>query len=168
MIKFVLKTLLISAILIGIGLYVNYLLTGNTPSLVIQKPSMPNLNLSKISESATDLFDLSGEELSDTKYLYKWRDTKGIIHYTSEKPAADIKVETIKLSNATNIVPAVSTANTNQNVPQKQLPETVNSDESNANIYSPQGIEQLFDQANDVKNLMNEHYDQQRTSSEQQ
>lgn len=168
MTKFVLKTLFISAILIGVGFYVNYLLTGNTPNLDIQKPSMPDLNLSKISKSATDLFDLNGEELSDTKYLYKWRDAKGIIHYASEKPAADIEVEKIKLSSETNIVPAVSAADTNQNAPQSQLPQAVNSDESNANLYSPQGIEQLFDQANDVKNLINEHYEQQSASSEQQ
>ena len=129
---------------------------------------MPDLNLSKISESATDLFDLNGEESSDTKYLYKWRDAKGIIHYTSEKPAADINVETIELSSETNIVPAVSTANTDPDVPHTQLPQTVDSDDSGVNIYSPQGIEQLFEQANDVKNLMDEHYDQQRKSSEQQ
>ncbi|MFT5395267.1 MAG: hypothetical protein ACI85N_000451 [Gammaproteobacteria bacterium] len=168
MTKFVLRTLVISAILIGLGLYVNYLLTGNTPNLVIQKPSIPDLNLSKISESATDLFDLNGDASSDTKYLYKWRDAKGIIHYASEKPAADIEIEKIKLSSETNIVPAVSTADTNQNAPQIQLPQSVNVDKSNENFYSPQGIEQLFDQANDVKNRINEHYDPQSTSPEQQ
>lgn len=168
MTKFVLKTLFISSILIGVGLYANYLLTGNSPNLVLPKPSMADLNLSKISGSATDLFDLNGEESTDTKYLYKWRDAKGIIHYTSVKPDAGINVETIELSSETNIVPAVSTTNTNQNVPHTQLPQTGDTDDSGLNIYSPQGIEDFFDQANDVKSLMNEHYDQQRKSSEQQ
>jgi len=134
----------------------------------LQKTSMPDLNLSKISESATDLFDLNGEASSATKYLYKWRDPKGIIHYTSDKPAAGITVETIKLSSETNIVPADSTGNVGENAPQRQVPQAVNSDKTSANLYSPQGVEQLFDQANDVKNLINEHYDQQSTSSEQQ
>ena len=168
MTKFVLKTFVISAILIGVGFYVNYLLTGNTPNLAIQKPSMPDLNLSKISESATELFNLNEKDSSDTKYLYKWRDAKGIIHYTSEKPAVNITVETIKLSSETNIVPAVSTTDTNQNTSQIQLPQGVDDDKSNAILYSPQGIEQLFDQANDVQNLINEHYDDKSTLSEQQ
>ncbi len=166
MTKFVLKTLFISSTLIVVGLYVNYLLTGNSPNLVLPKSSMPDLNLSKISESATNLLDLNGEESTDTKYLYKWRDAKGIIHYTSVKPDAGINVETIELSSETNIVPAVST--TNQNIPHSQLPQTSDIDESEVNIYSPQGIEDLFDQAKDVKNLMNEHYGQQRKTSEQQ
>ena len=33
---------------------------------------------------------------------------------------------------------------------------------------SPQGIEQLFDQANNVKDIVNEHYEQQNSSSKQQ
>ena len=161
MTKIILKILLISFILIGAGLYANYLITGNSPKLVLQESQIPDLNISKIAESATDLFSSNGEGTSETKYLYKWRDAKGIIHYTSEKPAADIKVETIKLSSDTNIVPAASEAETKQNVSHDQLPEIDNSDDSSVNLYSPQGIEQLFDQTNDVKNLMNEHYEQQ-------
>jgi hypothetical protein len=168
MTKFVLKILLVSAILIGIGFYVNYLLTGNSLNLALQNPSMPNLNISKISESVANIFDLNGEESPDTKYLYKWRDAKGIIHYTSEKPAAGTTVEKIELSNETNIVPAASTTITNQNEPHTQLQQTVDSGEHGVNIRSPQSIEQLFDQANDIKNLINEQYDQQKKSSEQQ
>gem|GEM_PF-1876214 len=168
MIKIVLKILLISSISIGIGLYANYLMTGDLPNLVLHKSNMPVPGLSKISESVTKLFDFSGEGSSDSKYLYKWRNAKGIIHYTSEKPAADIEVETIELSRDTNIVPAVSEASIKQNDSHKPSPETRNLDVSAVNHYSPQGIEQLFDQANNVKDIVNEHYEQQNSSSKQQ
>jgi len=167
MTKFVIKTLIISIILIGIGFYVYYLKTGNMTNSVIQEPNISDLNLSKITSSATNLLNLKRNESSDTKYLYKWRNSKGIIHYTSEKPAADIAVETIELSSDTNIVPAVTEANINQTDPQSQLPQNENTAESNANLYLPQGLEQLFDQADSVKNLINEHYSEDSTQENQ-
>jgi len=165
MTKFLLKTLLISSIVIGVGLYLNYLMTGNSPNLVLQKPNMPDLNLSKISESATDLFDFNEESTSVAKYLYKWRDEKGVMHYTSEKPDADIKVETIELNRDTNIVPAVSDEKTQHNPAITQSRNDTETLESSTDLYTPDGIEQLFDQANDVQNLINEHYEQQKSAT---
>lgn len=168
MIKIVLKILLISFILTGIGLYVSYLMTGNLPNFALQKANYSELDPAKIAESATNLFDFSGEKTPDTKYLYKWRDAKGIIHYTSEKPAADIEIKTIKLSSDTNIVPAVSAADTVENPSHSLVTEIQDAADSRANLYTPQGIEQLFEEANDEKNLMNERYDQQNLSTERQ
>jgi Domain of unknown function (DUF4124) len=162
MFKIILKTLLISCLLIAIGFYTNYLLTGNLPNVVSHKVNMPDLNLSKISESATDLFDFNEESASVTKYLYKWRDAKGVMHYTSEKPAADIKVETIELTSDTNIVPAISDEETQHNPALTQSRNDTETVESSTDLYTPEGIEQLYNQANDVQNLINEHYDQQK------
>ena len=62
MLKNVLKTLIILFILTGIGLYANYFTTGKLPVLERAKAGIFDLNISKISESATDLFDLNKEK----------------------------------------------------------------------------------------------------------
>lgn len=139
--------------------------TGETPTLSISKPELQNINISKLADSLSDKVDAVKNRVTPkTKktetYLYKWRDEKGVIHYTSEKPADEIKnLESIKIDNQTNVVPAVS--DNSANVEPRQEQSANSSTTIPNNLYSPEGVKQLFDQAKNVQNLMNEQFSQQ-------
>ncbi len=162
MMKFLFKIGLIFILLFGFSNYANYLVTGKSPEINFKKPTLPDVDISKIKKSIFDKFESVKEEVKPKEkdsYLYKWRDEKGIIHYTSEKPSENIQsLESIKLSNDTNVVPAVSENKTrSDNTNQQQAPST----DLPANVYSPERIKHLFDQAKGIQNLMNEQFDQQ-------
>lgn len=156
------------AILIfGVSLYAKYLMTGQTPELNINQKNLPNISVSKITNSISNKVTFVKDKVSTTNekkeaYFYKWRDQKGIIHYTSEKPAIEVevnKLETIKIDNQTNVVPAVSDNSAEVESIHQQKQQTTSSIPDNP--YSSKGIKQLMNQAKDVQNLMNEHIHQQ-------
>lgn len=167
MLKFLFKISLVVLILFGLGNYANYLITGKAPDISINKPTLPSINISKLTDSLSDKFKSNNEEEQNAvknTYLYKWRDAKGVIHYTSEKPSGEIEnLESIKLSNKTNIVPAVSESEAIHENATQQLPKSTSTDFP-SNIYSPEGVKDLIDQAKDVQNLMNEQFTQQENS----
>jgi uncharacterized protein DUF4124 len=162
MLKILLKILFVIILLFGIGSYSNYLITGETPKLDINKPVLPDIKLSDITDSISEKYESVKEKVepeSKETYLYKWRDEKGVMHYTSEKPSGNIQnLESIKISNDTNVVPAApnNKANT-ENINQPQLPST----DMPKNVYSPEGIKHLFEQAKNIQNLTNEQFNQQ-------
>ncbi len=164
MLKFLFKIILIIILLFGFSNYANYLVTGEKPELDINEPILPDIDISKITDSISDKFESVKKEVqaqSEVKesYLYKWRDEKGVIHYTSEKPAENIRsLESIKLSNDTNVVPAVPVPQTSSAINNQQQ---ALSTEAPTNVYSPEGIKHLFDQAKSIQNLMNEQFTQQ-------
>jgi hypothetical protein len=145
-------------------MYANYMMTGQTPELNINPPELKNIDISKLTDSLSDKVNsVKGKITPETEkketYLYKWRDEKGIIHYTSEKPKAQInKLETIKIDNQTNVVPAVSDESPSIKSPQQQ--NTQVSSEIPTNVYSADGIKQLFDQAKNIQNQVNEQYEE--------
>ncbi len=163
MLKFLFKLILVILILFGLSSYTNYLLTGKTPDIAINKPTLPDIEISKLTDTLSDKFNIIEEKKpAANTYLYKWRDTKGVIHYTSKKPPENIQdFESIKLSNNTNVVPAVSD---NEVIHEKQTQQQAPSENLSTNIYSPEGIKKLFDQAKDVQNLMNDQFTQQENS----
>jgi uncharacterized protein DUF4124 len=153
MLKFFFKIALVILILLGLGNVTNYLMTGNTP----------DIEISKLTDSLSDKFkSIKIKKPVTDSYLYKWRDDKGVIHYTSEKPTGNIQnLEQIKLSSDTNIVPSVSeTEVTNDNATHHQSSELTSTNVP-TNIYSPEGVKQLIEQAKEVQNLTNEQFNQQ-------
>ncbi len=164
MLKFLFKIGFVILILFGLSSYANYLLTGKTPDIVINKPTLPDIKISKLTETLSDKFSVIKEKkpVEENTYLYKWRDTKGVIHYTSEKPPENTQdFESIKINNDTNVIPAVSDKEvTHEKSTQQQIPST----DLPTNIYSPEGIKHLFDQAKGVQNLMNDQFTQQENS----
>ncbi len=161
MLKFLLKITILVLLLFGVSNYTNYLVTGQAPEINIDKSALSDIKLSKLKNTISNKFNSAKKEkppIVKESYLYKWRDAKGVIHYTSEKPPEDVKnLESIKLSNDTNVVPSAlennaETQSTSTQLPSTNLPE---------NIYSPEGIKHLFEQAKSIQSLMNDKFTQQ-------
>ena len=163
MLKFLYKIIFILVLFFGIRMYANYMMTGKTPELQLNKPTLPEINISKLTDSLSDKVDsvkdkITPEDKKKETYLYKWRDEKGVIHYTSEKPAAQINdLESIKIDNQTNVVPAVSEKSSKtESIQQQSAPV---SSGIPTNIYSPEGIKGLFDRAKNIQKQVNEQYE---------
>lgn len=158
MLKFLLKTFLTVFILLGFGSYANYLMTGRAPTLDIQSPVIPDINISDISSDITENISQkikpTEKKNNDAKeYMYKWRDSKGVIYYSSERPPDDINYESIAYNKETNVVPAIK--------PGKSPEPTRPSNKFVDNVYSPEGIKNLFEQAKDIQNIVNDQFQQQ-------
>jgi len=164
MLKFLFKISIVVLLLFGVSNYSNYLISGQTPEINSDKSVLPDINISNLKNTISNKFKSTKKEkptIVKESYLYKWRDAKGVIHYTSEKPHEDVNnLETIKLSNNTNIVPSAlenDTETQSKSTQHAQLPST----NLPANIYSPEGIKHLFEQAKSIQNLMNRQFSQQ-------
>lgn len=111
---------------------------------------LQEINLDNITESAKNIINPILKN-TEKKYMYKWRDAKGVIHYTSAKPAEHINVETIELSTETNVVPAISESNTNDGI-REEVPVSSITNETTSDIYTVEGIERLVEQAKAIQN----------------
>ncbi len=86
--------------------------------------------------------------------VYRWRDSEGQIHYSSEPPPKTVKAKGVTLDSHVNVVPAVKfDATPRQRETGKQsrekLPGSIDP------IYSPQKVKQLIDDAHDAQDLLN-------------
>jgi len=159
MLKLLFKITLVVLILFGVSQYSNYLMTGKAPEIPATTANLPDINISKLKDSISNKFkSIKKEKTVEEIYLYKWRDTKGVIHYASEKPLEEIEnLETIKLNSNTNVVPAISDNKEKKDAPRQKPVST----ELPKNVYSPEGIKHLFDQAKGIQGRMNEQFTQQ-------
>jgi len=149
----------------GLGTYANYLMTGKLPDIITNRPKIPDIkmpNLPDLTNSLSDKFtSIKKKTTADDTYLYKWRDANGVIHYTSEKPAEGIDYDSIKLKNDVNVIPAVPTVSKSEitdKEPVQQRSPKLPSTELPTNVYSPEGIKNLLNQAKNVQNLVNEQF----------
>ena len=167
MLKFFLKLIFIIVLIFGFSNYANYMITGETPEIIKKTSSLTELNISTINKSITNKLNSRKEKTktepeTKTTYLYKWRDDKGVMHYTSEKPIGEIKsLESIKLSNNTNVI--TTNKNNEATASEKKSTQSVSTDLP-TNIYSPEGIKQLFDKAKNIQNIMDENLSHQEAA----
>ena len=161
MFKLIAKLALIVALLTALLWYIHYLMTGE--SSVMPIPNSDIFDLSKISDmSAATITEKiaavkTGKRDDDTNYIYKWRAENGVIHYTSEQPAAGIHYESIPYHKETNVIPATTTKTLQQTTDTEPNPES-----NPQNVYSIDGINQLFDQANAVQEQVNQRFNRQQ------
>jgi hypothetical protein len=165
MFKFLLKLIFTFILLFGVSNYANYLVTGKTLDLDLKKSLLSDISISKLSNSISGKAESVNQNIkpeAEESYLYKWRDEKGVIHYTSEKPSVEINnLESMKINNQSNVIPALSYSKNSSNTEQAQQISRQLSTELPENIYSPEGIKQLFDQARGIQNLMDDQFNQQ-------
>lgn len=153
MTKLLFKAFILAFIFLAAGLYLNYLQTGKLPNVIQNKAVMPEFKFSAFKQSATNLLNTKPNK-PEKKYMYRWRDSNNVIHYTSQKPETGVSYKSIELDNEVNIVPAVSESDSVNDKNRPELPSTpVN------NVYSPEGVKQLFKQAKEIQKYQNEIFE---------
>ncbi len=148
MMRLLIKTCLIAFVLYAAGSYVNYL----------SNPISTNNKSAKIFSDnikpAVDAVLKKNEQVEETtestavKNMYRWRDENGVIHISSDKPENKNDMEIIsytepepKKDNAAEVIEYKPT-----NIEHGPIPD---------NIYSPEGVKQLIEQAKAINQQIN-------------
>lgn len=105
--RILIKMLLVTGLLVGIGNYMIYLKTGRMPVREwVQNwswPELPSLDAGQLVEDAKRLGgEAAGEKPVPTK-VYKWTDANGVVHY-GERPAEG--AQELSINPDQNILPS--------------------------------------------------------------
>ncbi len=107
-------------------------------------PDMPNL---------TKQDDTSGANLD---LIYKWTDADGNLQFSNDPPPQGVEYTVKGYNPNTNIIQAVEIPSEDLAI-QKPEPENhVESEDEIGNIYSPEKIKKLFEDAENIEKLLND------------
>ena len=156
--KLIIKLLLLT--LVGAAA-LPFITLGPNGSALLKSPDLevPEFDTSKISELVSTHEPISGKDQSAP--VYKWRDSDGQTHYTTEPPPQDIQSETLYLNSDINVVPAVESPQPGNRVEKPSMQKY-----SVGSVYSPDKVQRLMDDARNVQNILNERANQMQRRSE--
>ena len=123
------------------------------PLMSFSDLKMPDLAMPKVPDAVKDA---SLPKSGGKDVIYKWKDAKGVLHFSSKPPAAGIEYTSKGYDPNTNLIQSVeieeekpaSTMTTE--APKIEKPSDL------ANVYSPDKIEKLMKDANNVQKLLNQ------------
>ncbi len=131
-------------------------------------PSMPSLSL----DSLPDLPDFgkqtssAGRGSGGEDIFYKWHDKEGNVQFTSEPPPNGIEYTAKGYDPNANVIQAVDTSilrpQTNPSTQSSNNP--TNSADAVGNPYSPARVKKLFDDANNIENILNQRFKDQEAA----
>lgn len=144
--KLIFKTTLMVLVMVGFSNYVMYLMTGKSPFSFSELPSFSSAN------STPTLSDMlpAGKEQA-----YKWKDANGVVHYSSEAPPEGLDAQLIEVDPNTNLVQGIST----KSEPEDAQATSTQPEMPSGNIYNPNTIKKLMDDAKGVQETLNKRYE---------
>lgn len=147
--KFAFKLTLMLGIMLGVSNYMMYIMTGKSPlSFSLSNFTKPSSGLS--------IPNVQNMIPAGKERAYKWTDANGVVHYSSEAPAGDEAVELLDVDPNTNLVQGLQvTADAPEEKPATEVPTTVPS----GNVYNPDTIKKLIDDAKSVQDTLNKRYE---------
>ncbi len=164
--KLIIKCVVMVTIFLGISQYFVYLTTGKKPLEGWfdgwETPDISTINMDAINMGA--LKDVIADDTAPTgnQTIYKWVDDNGVTQYSESPPPeeASTATETLNVNPDTNIVQGLAPKEENpeNNPPQVALPK--------GPIYSPETIQKVMGDAQNVQNLLNERYEAQNKALE--
>lgn len=120
--------------------------------------SLPDFSMPGLPElPSVDMPGGSEESLTGKDIFYKWYDADGNVQFTTEPPADGIEYTVKGFDPDTNVIQAVEIP-TSEPTPEAGEPEGQSSakSEENANPYSKESIEKLFEDAKNIEKLLNQ------------
>ena len=138
-------------IFIGISQYGLYLITGTLPFNGVVNAIAPVLP----SDDTQATFSLSNPPKIVEETVYKWIDENGTTHFSKTKPAINpSKIEIIAVSDNVNIIESPPARLEPKGAPKDDVP-SINS----KNIsYSPENIQKLIKDAQNLQDTLNQRY----------
>lgn len=137
--KLIFKCVVVVILALGVSNYMMYVMTGKLPFSSDSLPSFSSPSMPTFAEGKTT--------------AYKWTDANGVVHYSSEPPPnpADA-AEKMEVDPNVNLIqgikeePTIAGAET----------EAPQGPDFSGNIYSPENVKKLVDDAKAVQEKMNE------------
>ncbi len=151
--------LLITALVLAVLLPFTLLKGGDgKPLMTLDKLKLPSMSMPKVPDNIK-IPDLpAGDREKDI--IYKWRDARGDLHFTSSPPADGIKFTTKGYDPNTNLIQSVEVKEEEPVEIEVEQPKDAKPTD-NGNPYSPEKIGKLIDDAQNVQKLLNERMKQQ-------
>nr|WP_306663329.1 DUF4124 domain-containing protein [Saccharophagus degradans] len=132
------KCVVVVVLALGASNYMMYIMTGKLPFSTESLPSFSSPSLPTFAEGKTT--------------AYKWTDANGVVHYSSEPPPnpadAAVKMEVDPNVNLIQGIKEEPTIAGEADIPQGP--------DFSGNIYSPEKVKKLVDDAKAVQQQMNE------------
>ena len=174
--RLLLKAMVPLMIVFGAMFYVMYL-NGQNPLAVFDGFGQRVAGIfSNVGESASNLpGKVSGAVEGDSRTFYKWQDATGSWHYGEDPPANAQSLTAITLRLTDNVVPAFQDPNAvvenEEEFAESDSAELDNASKNNKkkgkkkggdleNPYSPEQIQKLFENANQLQETMSQRTDQ--------
>lgn len=136
--KLIFKCVVVVVLALGASNYMMYIMTGKLPFSTESLPSFSSPSLPTFAEGKTT--------------AYKWTDANGVVHYSSEPPPnpadAAVKMEVDPNVNLIQGIKEEPTIAGETDIPQGP--------DFSGNIYSPEKVKKLVDDAKAVQQQMNE------------
>ena len=150
--------LMISVLVIGILLPFT-ILKGTDGKPLLSFTDLKSPELPKVSGSITGL----GGESSDNKdAIYKWVDENGDLQFSNSPPPAGIEHTIMNYDPNLNVIQAVEVkSNEPAEVLESEPKEEATSVKDVGNPYSPEKIEKLFEDANNIEKLLTQRLNNQ-------
>lgn len=145
MAKIIFKMVVMLVVVVGVSNYALYIMTGKTPF------SANDLKMPDISAPGVDSLVNGGKTTA-----FKWTDENGVVHYSSEPPPEHQQVEVLEIDPNVNLVQGVQKK---EEVPGPGPQPAL--DLPSGNVYSPENVQKLIQDAKDVQKKLNERYQEQ-------
>jgi hypothetical protein len=124
----------------------------------ISLPAMPKISGNKNLARSDD--DLSGLDL-----FYKWYDADGNVQFTTEPPEPGVEYKVKGFDPNANVIPAVKLPPGSSGTDEKSPAGTkLGEQESSANPYSQESIKKLFEDSENIQELLNQRLQNQESS----
>ena len=127
------------------------------------KDGKPLMSLDKLKAPELSMPKLADVEISKDSgrndIIYQWRDAKGELHFSSSPPPEGIQYTSKGYDPNTNLIQSVQVK---PEEPEKPVAETqIKKTVDIGNPYSPQNVEKLINDAQNVQNVLNDRLKQQ-------
>lgn len=143
-------------ILVAVMLAVPYYLLGGG--------SLPDFMKGMTQEAPKKPMNISNAVTDQDVTVYKWVDDQGRTHFSSTPPTGQ-ETETMQLRADANVVQAVKTLDDEEEEASAgsvlSLGKAASEGEGLPNPYSPEGVKQLIEDAQKVKEMLDQRYQQQ-------
>jgi len=132
------------------------------PSVSLPKLSMPDFLSSGVPGMSGSISSTDDNSLDEKDVIYKWTDANGNLQFSNNQPPEGV-VYTLKGYDPNlNVIQAVETGKGNpESVPETESKKKVTSVNNIDSPYSVERIEKLFEDANNIENLLNQRMDNQ-------
>ena len=133
-------------------------------------PDMPDMpDLPDMPSSKQLIPSVNGQ--GDLDIIYRWNDSNGNVHFTTEPPADGIKYTVKGYDPGANVIQAVK----RPEIEEPAEPATTNTKASGGenlqpdpqNIYNKEDIKKLFDDSKNIQQLLNQRYNNQNSATNQ-
>ncbi len=135
------------------------------------KPLMNFGNIKMPEFSIPDLPKISGSKNVDTinsgspNSIYEWKDAEGNLQFSNTPPAEGIEYTVREYDPNTNVIQSIELpAEETEASTEPQTNQKIISSEDPSDVYSPEGVKKLIDDAKNIENILNDRLKEQQAT----